>query len=199
MNSRLWTLYLRSRRVGPAVVAVAGVATLAWWLLAASDDPSLTMLLLTVVPLGAAAVVGVGAGSPFGEAERTASRALATLRLGHLGGLLAWEALALAVANRAEPGDATAWTLVRNGAGYAGVALLGARFLGAGVAWAPPVAYGALVAVAALGGADPDAWWLWPVRATGDGSALAIALGVLLAGLAIVAVQGARDVPGEGG
>ena len=199
MTVRLASLYLRSRLTGGATAAVAAVAALAWLFLDLSEDRSLTTLLLTVMPVGAAVVVGASARSPFGEAERTASFSLPALRLGHLGGLLAWAGLALAAANTAAPGDAAAWTLVRNGAGYAGLALLGSRLLGAGVAWVPPVAYGVAVFVVWVGLLEPkpERWWLWPVQDGADGSAWATALVLLGGGLAVAAQWGPREESGE--
>jgi len=197
MNGRLMLLYLQSRRTWATIGILAVVAAVTWWGLDRTGDAGLTTFLLTIMPLGAAAVIGVGAGSPFGEAERTASFSLPALRLGHLGGLLLCAALALAMANRAAPAAETAWSLVRNGAGYAGLALLGARLLGAGPAWAVPVAYVLAVPIAGLAGVPAERWWMWPAEDATDGSAWVSALLLLALGLAAIAVWGARDEPGE--
>jgi hypothetical protein len=193
----LVVLHLQSRRTGAALVVLAVVAALAWWGLDRSHDEGLTTVLLTVMPLGAAAAIGAGAGSPFGETERSASRSLPTLRLVHLGGLLLCAALVLAAANRAEPAADTAWVLVRNGAGYAGLALLGARLLGAGPAWVVPIAYGMAVWAAQAVGVSAERWWMWPVEEAPDDSARLSALLLLGLGLLAVVPTGARETPGE--
>ena len=201
MTLRLAQLYLRSRLAGWVVAALAGIGALTWWGLDRSDAFELTLLLLIVMPVAAATAIGVSARSPFGETERTASRSLPAPRLGHLGGLLLIAALALIAANQAESGAATdhafAWVLVRNGAGYAGLALLGARFLGAGLSWVPPTAYGMAAYVVGIAREDKSAWWLWPVQDDTDGSSWVIALGLLGVGLLVVLLQGARETPGE--
>jgi hypothetical protein len=180
-----------------ALAILIFVAAVAWWSLDRSSNDGLTTLLLTSMPIGAAAVVGAGAGSPFGEAERTASFRLPALRLGHLGGLLLCAALALAVANRAAPATDTAWTLVRNGAGYAGLALLGALLLGAGLAWAVPATYGMAVWVASAAKVPPERWWMWPTEDAPDGSAWVSALLLLAIGLLLILPAGARESPSE--
>jgi hypothetical protein len=197
VSGRLIVLYLQSRRAGAALAVLAAVAAIAWWGLDRSHTDGLEHVLLTVMPLGAAAVIGAGAGSPFGETERTASRSVPALRLGHLGGLLLIAALTLAMANRAEPAADTAWTLVRNGAGYAGLALLGARLLGARLAWVVPIAYGLAVLVTEASGVPPERWWMWPVEDAPDGSARASALLLLAVGLLAIVPTGARETPGE--
>jgi hypothetical protein len=197
VSGRLVWLYLQSRRTWTALAILIVVAAVAWWSLDRSHTDKLTTLLLTVMPLGAAAVIGASAGSPFGETERTASRRLPALRLGHLGGLLLGAALALAVANRAAPATDTAWILVRNGAGYAGLALLGARFLGAGSAWVVPSAYGMAVWVESVAKVPPERWWMWPTENAPDGSAWVSALLLLAIGLLIIVSTGARETPGE--
>jgi len=190
-------LFLRSRRTAVAIATLAGVAAVTWWTLDQSRDASLTAMLLTVMPLGAAAVIGGGTGSPFGETERTASFPVPALRFEHLGGLLLLAALALTLANQAESAPAAAGILVRNGAGYAGLALLTARLTGAGLAWLLPVGYGMAVWSAKLAEVPAHRWWMWPAEDATDGSAWVSALLLLALGLAAIAVWGARDEPGE--
>ena len=201
MTLRLARLYLRTRLVGRVIASLAGIAALTWWSLDRSRDSMLTCLLLAMMPVAAATTIGISTRSPFGEAERTVSRSLPVLRFGHLAGMLAVAAVALIAANQAETGAATghafAWVLVRNGAGYAGLALLGARLLGAGLSWVPPVAYGVAGYVAGIAREHKSAWWLWPVQEDTDGSAWSVALVLLVIGLAAAVLWGARDEPGE--
>ena len=196
--ARLAWLYLRARLAGLAAAGLVGVAAATWFLLGLSDDRPLIKLILIVLPLAPAAVIGASLRSPFGETEVTASRPLPPLRLGHLAGLLAVAALALAAANTAAPGEDFGWLLVRNGAGYAGLALVGGRLVGAAASWVVPVAYGMFVVVAPLARAlDRESPWLWPLHPPVERPATLIALALLLAGLAIAVVFGPRNTPDE--
>ena len=130
-DARLATLFLRSRQTGPISIALAAVAIAAGLGLAASNNDDLNRFLRMVAPLAVAVVIGAGAGSPFGEAERTASRPLPPVRFGHLVLLLATGAALLALADVA-PADGGLGVLLRNGAGFVGLSLIGARLLGSG-------------------------------------------------------------------
>jgi hypothetical protein len=198
VSRRLLWLYLQSRRTWTALALLAGSAAAGWGILERSHDTGLEAFLLIVMPLGSAVVIGISVGSPFGEAERTAGRSLPALRLGQLSGLLLVAGLSLALANAADTGTGTAWVLLRNGAGYAGLALLGARLLGSSVAWVVPVSYGLMVSLVARLLAS-EAWWLWPAQDTLDGSAWASALVLLGLGLVAIVPDGARESPGEAG
>jgi hypothetical protein len=148
-------------------------------------------------PLAAAVVVGTTVRSPFGEAERTASQPLPPLRLGHLALLLGYGGVGLALAG-VVPDDGSLGMLLRNGAGFAGLALIGARIFGTAASWLLPLAYGGGVFFAYLIRPANDAWWRWPLQSADDGSAFAIALALLASGLAIVVIAGARDGVDEG-
>lgn len=197
--ARLAWLYCRSRYLGPALGSLVGVAAVTWFLLGLSDDRMLLKLILIVLPLAPAAVIGAGPRAPFGETEVTASRPLPPLRLGHLAGLLMVAAFALAAANTAAPGEDFRWLLVRNGAGYAGLALLGGRLVGAVASWVVPVAYGMFVVVVPVAGAlDPDSPWLWPLHPSAERPAALIALAMLLGGLVIITIFGPRRGADDG-
>ena len=195
MTARLLGLFLRSRHAGSVLARLVAIAAVAWWCFELHRSPAMIGLLTTVVPLGVATVVGASAGSPFGETERTASRSFGPA-FEPPGGLLACAALALGPVEAVGPAEASTGSLVRNGAGFAGLALLGARSLGAGTAWVPPTAYGLAVHAAAEAGAAPAAWWLWPLRDTGDRLAWTAALGLVGVGLGGVVRHGARDAVG---
>jgi hypothetical protein len=182
---------------GPALLVLTAVAAAAGLALEASDYADLTLMLRMTAPLAAAVVVGVAVRSPFGEAERTASRPLPPLRLTHLALLLACGGGGLALASLL-PDDGSLGMLLRNGAGFAGLALLGARGLGPGASWLFPFGYGTVASFAYFSGHHPDRWWLWPLQSADDGSALAIALALLAVGLANVVPTGARDGLDEG-
>jgi hypothetical protein len=85
--------------------------------------------------------------------------------------------------------------MIRNLAGLAGLGLLSAALLGGALAWAGPMAY-LLVAEGALAGGWTTPW-AWPARPPHDlGGALCAAL-VFTAGVAVIAVRGARESIGR--
>lgn len=185
---RLMSLYLRSRLAGGALAASLATALGGWYLLYQSNDRDLTMLLLTAVSLGAAIAIGLSARSPFGDTERIVSRPLPLLRLIHLAGLLVLAALALGFANRAESEPWAEWMLVRNLAGYAGLALVAARLASASLSWIAPVGY-----VMAVLMTLSERRWAWPLKPSYDEWAALIAIVLLTAGLLLTVLFGARD------
>lgn len=185
---RLTMLYLRSRLAGGALVACFGTALFGWYLLNESSDMAITQLLLATVSLGAATAIGVSARSPFGDTERVVSRPLPPLRLMHLAGLIALAALALGLANRTETAGWTEWMLVRNFAGYTGLALITARLIGASLSWITPVAYG-MAAFMTMS----ERRWAWPLKPGDDEWAAWTAVILLLTGLALIVLTGGRD------
>ncbi len=199
MVPRLLVLYLRARRTGVALAVLLGGAALTWLLLDRAIDPQLIKLILIVLPLVPAAIIGVALRSPFGEAERAAGSPLPALRGWHLVGLLIVAGLALAVANRAATGPDFDWLLVRNAAGYSGLALLGARLTGAALSWPAPFLYGLFATVAPGGFLSREIRWLWPIQPPDVRAAAIIACALLAVGLAVGIRYGARPVADEQG
>jgi len=195
-SSRLMMLFLRSRAAAQALLILTAIAATAGLALNASHHTDLILLLRMTAPLAAAVVVGIAVRSPFGETERTASQLLPPLRLAHLALLLAYGVAGLALASTL-PSDPSLGILLRNGAGFVGLALLGAWLLGTAISWLLPLAYGGAVYLAHLARPDSDAWWRWPIQPADDGSALVISLGLLTMGLALVVMTGAGDNPDE--
>ena len=142
---RLMILFLRSRLAGPTLLVLTAVAAAAGFALDASDDADPTLLLRVTVPLAAAVAVGVAVRSPFGDAERTARQPLPPLRFVHLALLLACGVAGCALAS-VVPDDGSLGILLRNGAGFVGLALIGAWTLGTAAPWLlPAVAFSLLV------------------------------------------------------
>ena len=75
-----------------------------------------------------------------------------------------------------------------------GLAFVGARLFGASLAWAVPLAYLGLVAVAVVDAPAPEGWGLWLLPDAPMARALAVALPLFSAGLALVGVAGPRAV-----
>jgi len=196
---RLLLLYLRARRTGVALACLLGGAALTWLLLDHTSDPLLVKLTLIILPLAPAAIIGVALRSPFGEAERSAGSSLPALRGCHLVGLLLVAGLALAVAHRAATGPDFDWLLVRNAAGYCGLALLGGRLSGAALSWLTPFLYGLFATVAPGGFLPRESRWLWPIQPPDVYAAAIIACVLLAVGLLVGIVYGARPVADEQG
>ena len=195
---RLPLLYLASRRVPAALAVAAGLGATLWaalhWHWSVAGGPAAQQVVPLVIETGAAAVIALTTYGPFGEPERATGRWLPYLRLGAAVGLTAAAAGLLAAGATAGhlPGGTLA--MIRDLAGLAGLGLLTAVVLGGALAWAGPMAY-LLVAEAALA----DGWttpWAWPARPPHDlGGALCAAL-VFTAGVAVIAVHGARESAG---
>jgi hypothetical protein len=143
----------------------------------------------------AAAVIGVTTSSPFGEPERATGCWLPFLRLA-LPVALAGAAVGVLAAGSASAHLAYgAVGLLRDVAGFTGIALLAAAALGGALSWIGPVAYLAVTLPALTGHwATP---WVWPARPPHDRGAAICAALVFAAGIAVITVRGARDSPRE--
>ena len=113
----------------------------------------------------------------------------------HASALLLIGALTLALAVLQWSVPDSAWTLVRNLAGFTGLAFLTARVLGSGLSWVAPLGYAVLALLAVQPG--QAAGWAWPVFAATDRQATVIAAALLLLGLGVSIYAGARDSPTE--
>ncbi len=195
---RLIWLYLRSRLAGHALAHLAVLAALGGFgLRKSAGEETLIMLLLIVVPLAAAAVIGAGTRSPFGDVEEAAGRWLPALRFGQLAGLVLLAAAGLAAVAVRWGVDDSEWSLVRNLAGFTGLALLAARFVGGGLSWVAPLAYSGYLFLEYLRERTGESRWAWAAQTADDGTARAIAFALLVAGLAAVIPAGAREGQGE--
>lgn len=192
---RLLHLYLRSRLAGWAVacLAAAGLITWFWFRRIAGDGPELRLWLI-VLPLLPAVVIGTSTRSPFGDVDLVASRSLPILRFGHLAGLLLFEAGMLGLAAYDWRVADLEWGLIRNLTGYTGLAFIGARLLGSGIAWVVPLGYATLALML-----DPASRWAWPHRFPNDRWSVAVAATLIAMGLLMVSLDGAKESPGEVG
>jgi hypothetical protein len=143
------------------------------------------------IEAGAAAVIGVTTRSPFGEPERATGRWLPFLRLGTCLALAAAALGALAAGSASAHLSGGIAGLVRDMAGFTGIALLTAALLGGALAWIGPVAYlGVTMPALGAGWTTP---WIWPARPPHDRGAAICAALVFAAGIAVVTLRGARD------
>ena len=189
---RLFALHAASRRVLTCLLVLAACAvalrTALHWL---PRGGVYSRQIPLTIEAGAAAVIGVTTRSPFGEPERAAGRWLPFLRLGN--GL----ALPMAAVGALAAGSVSAHMsggtagMVRDTAGFTGIALLTAVLVGGALAWIGPVAYlGITMPALGAGWTTP---WIWPARPPDDRGAAICAALVFAAGLMLVTVRGARD------
>lgn len=197
---RLARLYLVNRRVPAALAAVAacavGLRVALRWQWEAYGALQLPLIFET----GCAVAIAVTATSLLGEPERVTGRWLPFLRLATAVALTVAAVGALAAAGAGGHVAGGALEVLRNVAGLTGIGLLCAALFGGAQAWAGPTAY-LMVALYALytqwHGPAVTTPWIWPARPPHDvGAALCAGL-VFVAGVALVAVRGARDADPE--
>jgi hypothetical protein len=218
---RLVELYLRSRLAfhtlaGLGCLALAAWAVGVWVLFWSSADPEVSLRpVLIFAPLVAACVMVTGAYSPFGEVERTVSRSLSALRFFHLAGMVAGTVLALCIVALSWKLGHGGWDFARNLLGLSGMVFLAALFLGNRLAWVAPFSFVVLAAlsgvvereeeegssgIAELMGVTPPGEYArlaWTMRPVEDASSWAIVVALVVVGLGVVCVYGARDLSGE--
>jgi hypothetical protein len=197
---RLIWLHAVSRRLPVALAAIAACAVGLRVALHWSWDSYGALQLPLLFEAAAAAVIGVTAASPLGDPERATGRWLPFLRLGGALALTAVAAAALAAAGTGAHLAGGSLDVVRNLAGLAGLSLLCAAVVGGGLSWAAPLAYlmaGIYALYSDWHGPAITTPGLWPGRPPHDAGAAICAGLVLAAGLAAVAVRGARDPAGE--
>jgi hypothetical protein len=196
---RLVRLHAISRRLPAAVALLAACAAGLRGTLYGHWDAYGAFQLPLIFEAGCAVIIAVTAGSPFGEPERAAGSRLPFLRLAAAAALTVLAAGLLAAAGTGLSLAGGFPDVLRNVAGLTGIGLLCAVLLGGPLAWIGPLAY----LLAGLYGLYTD-WhpptlstpWLWPARPPHDvGGALCAAL-VFGAGLAAIAIRGARDSAG---
>lgn len=210
-TTRLVVLYVRSRRIGWAVLTLALLAVGSWigsaWLFAQPEfgigNGSLRPLLIFAT-FAAASVIGTSASAPFGETERTAARPLPPLRFGHLaallliaGSLLVSVLISFDLENVRSSHPVLA--LVRNLGGLVGLTLLTARLFGARLSWTVPLVFVMISYLTARLPDDNFAAWAWHMQPGRDGLSWIIAAALIFAGLAVVSLYGTRETAGESG
>jgi hypothetical protein len=94
--------------------------------------------------------------------------------------------------------DGGAQTLLRNLAGFTGLALAATPLTGARLSWVLPFSYGTLAYWAGSAASGDPRLWAWPMRPEDDWRAMAVALVLLVLALAIAALTGAREDAGDG-
>jgi len=190
---RIFRLHLASRGVPGAMLAIGACAValrviLHW-------NPSGTGPGARIFPLligaGAAAIVGIVARSPFGEAERATGHRLVALRLLSAPTLAVLAIAALAAGSAGAHLEYGVLGLVRDVGGLVGVALVVSVVTGGTLSWLGPLSLWATSAYAIN-----QRWTtplLWPDRPPHDGGAALCATVVFVFGLGLLTMRGARD------
>jgi hypothetical protein len=193
---RLARLHLTSRRVPAALAAIAACAVALRVALHWQWDAYGAFQLPLILETGCAAIIAVAIAGPFGEPERVTGRWLPFLRLATALTLTVAAAGALTAAGTGAHLAGGASDVLRNLAGLTGLGLLCAALLGGTLAWTAPTAY-LPIAIYAL----YTQWhrpalttpWIWPARPPHDIGAAVCAGLVFFAGMAAIAVHGARE------
>jgi hypothetical protein len=193
--TELARLHFASRR-GPAALAVfIACAAVFQALVRFYDQGTLARQVPAIVEAAAAGLVSVSARSPFGESERATGRWLPFLRLAASVTLSAAAFAMLAAGSAGVNLLGGELALLRNLAGMVGVGLLAASVLGGYLSWLGPIAYLALTEEAISSGWQSP--WTWPARPADDVGAAICAAIVFCAGLAVIAIRGARTTSRE--
>lgn len=191
-------LYLRSRRILPALTIAAALIALMWALwLVYSTSPTIDprMLSLTVM-LAVAALLPTLSGADD-ALDRTAAVNWPARRAGHL--LLAAAVIAalllLTTATAARFGPSA--LVLRNTAGLLGLAALGAALLGTGRAWLAPLTWSLVTVMPFLEPSPKLAMQIagWPIQPAGT-TAATVSAGILAAaGLLAYTLRGCPRRP----
>ncbi len=197
---RLVQLYAASRRIPPALAAIAAcglglrIALIGHW------DAYGALQLPLVFEAGAAVAIIVTTASPLGEPERVAGGRLPFLRLAAALVLTAAAIGTLAAAGTGAHLAGGTLDVLRNVAGMTGIGLLCAAAIGGALAWAGPTGYLVLGVYALYTQWHRPALttpWLWPARPPHDlGAAICAGL-IFTLGMAVITLRGARDPVGE--
>ncbi|MFJ5518014.1 hypothetical protein ACIQB4_13235 [Streptomyces griseoluteus] len=189
-------LYARSRALPQTLAALAATTGFAIWAADALDaflDPLHRAPVVTLAPLGAAAVIGASLRSHSEELDRTAVRPWWPRRLAWLASLTAVAALVLPLAVLGHAQTFGPPAMIRNVLGCTGLTALSAVFLSARLSWLPACAVVSAAAIVSSGARGPVATlWAWPLQPGAQPAAWTAALTVFAAGAALYAAHGAR-------
>lgn len=200
---RLFVLFLRARRAGYAAAMLACVSLLAW--AAGREVLSLPVVVveylapvIIFLALLGACVVAAGAGSPFGEAETTASFPLPVLRFAHLGPLLACGAGLFLLVAIAWDRTFAVPLLLRGLLGLSGMAFIIAFVLGSRLSWTLPMVFVVVIPLVGDGSGESRwAWWAWVDQPAADPLAWALATSFFVVGFWLVCLFRVSEMPGR--
>ncbi|MFF0296692.1 hypothetical protein ACFYST_23275 [Kitasatospora sp. NPDC004614] len=185
-------LYARSRQVPLSAAVVAAVALSVWALVdaapAGAEDRGTTALVLTANVL--AAVVGLGGQDAV--LDRTAAIRWAPRRAAHVLLIGAAAGAAVLAVQAVGPELASVSVVVRDSAGLAGLAALGAACWGTTYAWALPTGWLAFTMLVPPLGGVPGRVGMWLIQPAGTTAATVTASALLVVGTTLYAAAGPR-------
>ena len=194
-------LHARARSATSVVIAMGGVAGVAWLAAAQlAEQPSLLLPVLdghpVLVPVVVAAPVltsillSVTLSGHDTDLERTAPRLSMPARALHAAAAVALAVAACVAAVAWHPSDLGSAAATRNALGLAGVALLSGAVLPV-PPWAPGFCYALTTYLTAprtpTGGST---WWAWAVQTGAADGSWVVAMALLIAGVAAYAARG---------
>ncbi|MEV0698686.1 hypothetical protein AB0I53_12320 [Saccharopolyspora sp. NPDC050389] len=185
-------MYLRSRRV-PATCAVILVSTAAVWAFGrwGADPPVTARLVVVGLALGISAAA-VGLGGADAALDRTAALRWPAWRAGHVVALAAAVGGALVAAQAIGEPLVPNLVIVRNCAGFAGLAAFGAAFFGAARAWWFPMGWALPTALPLPQDTAVMQALTWPMAETGTAAATFTATALAVLGTLTYAIRGYR-------
>lgn len=188
---RWLTLYARSRQV-PVSAAVIMTTALAVWALTYGEDGPVDPRIAVLALVAGVTAAAVGLGGQDVALEGTAAIRWASRRVAHVLLIGAVVGAVLFAVQAVGPELAPAALVVRDSAGLAGLAALGATVCGASYAWIPPTGWLAftLFAPSMTGFAGQVGSWLLAPPDTPAATGTAWAL--LVTGTVLYAVAGPR-------
>lgn len=190
---------MRARSVPFSIAGLVVTAMVAWAIsehLAGHEGGVENRLPVVVwAPVLAAALISMNAAGADEELDRCTPARWPRLRMALVLPAIVIAAGGLTLTGLAEPYTFGALALIRNVAGFAGLAVASAALLGVRTAWTVPLGYAALVYVVGLADVRPGtAWWTWPVQPSEVVHGMWAAGVLLVTGLWLYAWRGARAV-----
>ncbi len=195
-----WWLLARARRTSSAVITIIALGVASHLLgdasVRISENSSLSVPWVVVIPMATAAVIGISSRSAVDTLEAGAARSLPALRLAHLAAVLLIASAATLWGSSGLTDEFGSPAALRNLAGFTGLALISAAIFGGATAWALPVAMGVTVLTAGASEGRPHTW-AWPIHPNTDSTALIAASVLLLLGTIALATVRTRQPAGE--
>ncbi|MET9060369.1 hypothetical protein [Streptomyces antibioticus] len=196
--------YTRSRDMPRAALislAVAGVATV--YAGRQVPLPQLRQLtdysvpLAAVVPVVHAVVLAGTTFSPMADLEHTAAQPMRRHRAVQMAAVLLYAMLLAVLPMTAGASADVTVAAVRNVAGYLGLAMIGARFFGSGLAWLPPLAMLGPTLFAGVRWDNTPEPWAWSIHGPHSTPAAVTATALCATGLALAATTTPRRTERE--
>lgn len=193
-------LFVKARRTATAVLVLLGLALVERILgsasLRLSENSSLSIPWVVIVPLVAGTVIGLSTRSTAAHWELFSARHQAAYRIAHTVTLCLVGAVSTAWGSNPLIGPLTTQGALRNLAGFTGLALIAAVAIGGNLAWTLPLAVGLASLTAGTSQGSPRGW-AWPIQPDSNTAATLVALILLAVGMAAVTAKSPPEPAGE--